>query len=344
MGLEVNSSTAQFMNFVNFAENQVKTLGKKGEESTAAILGSDGTNFGSHTITASSDSVGKLLRSQNMKDTNDAIRTIFKKSIADIFGGEKNIPDEVKNAMKLDDFGKGKPLTARRIMAVSVAVQNSIEVNGEAKNNYDIQMVKSRLKDADNDFINNLALVQQSKKTNAEFPDKLMRNIAQYMIEDKDEDNLLSEIGKNAGIELISNMAWKYNLLDEKKLNKLTDFALKLRLNDHNYSWGQDNELCLESKARELSGIIPKKIYDHIDTVYSKKKNTDFNGSGLLTYTKMEATDLTARMAFVYKLNEEKTTQLANFVSTLQLTNFHHSENCYLTENKAMELAGQVNK
>ncbi len=29
-----------------------------------------------------------------------------------MFGGESHIPDSVKEAMKLEDYGKGKPITA----------------------------------------------------------------------------------------------------------------------------------------------------------------------------------------------------------------------------------------
>ena len=39
-----------------------------------------------------------------------------------MFGGENHIPDSVKAAMKLEDYGKGKPLTARRILAVKAAI------------------------------------------------------------------------------------------------------------------------------------------------------------------------------------------------------------------------------
>lgn len=38
----------------------------------------------------------------------------FMKTVADMFGGVGSIPDNVKEAMKLEDYGKGKPLTARR--------------------------------------------------------------------------------------------------------------------------------------------------------------------------------------------------------------------------------------
>ncbi len=37
-------------------------------------------------------------------------------------GGVDHIPDNVKDAMKMQDYGKGKPLTARRILAVKAAI------------------------------------------------------------------------------------------------------------------------------------------------------------------------------------------------------------------------------
>lgn len=39
-----------------------------------------------------------------------------------MFGGEENVPENVKTAMKLDDYNQGKPLTARRIIAVRDAI------------------------------------------------------------------------------------------------------------------------------------------------------------------------------------------------------------------------------
>ena len=39
-----------------------------------------------------------------------------------MFGGVDHIPDNVKDAMKMQDYGKGKPLTARRILAVKAAI------------------------------------------------------------------------------------------------------------------------------------------------------------------------------------------------------------------------------
>ena len=39
-----------------------------------------------------------------------------------MFGGEAKIPESVKKAMLLGDYGDGRPLTARRIMAVKDAI------------------------------------------------------------------------------------------------------------------------------------------------------------------------------------------------------------------------------
>jgi len=68
---------------------------------------------------------------------NNEVRELFKQAIADMFGGPDNIPDSVKDAMKMADFGKGKPLTARRILAVKTAVDQvaAAERQAEAKMN-----------------------------------------------------------------------------------------------------------------------------------------------------------------------------------------------------------------
>ena len=48
-----------------------------------------------------------------------------------MFGGESRIPESVKDAMLLKDYDKGKPLTARRIMAVKAAIDKdgSVKLN-----------------------------------------------------------------------------------------------------------------------------------------------------------------------------------------------------------------------
>ena len=63
-------------------------------------------------------------RLASLKRANNATRDAFRNAVSQMFGGESHIPDSVKDAMKLEDYGKGKPLTARRILAVKTAIEN----------------------------------------------------------------------------------------------------------------------------------------------------------------------------------------------------------------------------
>ena len=112
-------SNAQFQQFVEFA-NTSKT-----DNIARATLTSEGKP---HSITGTSESFfRKLFRTSDSKVANNYTRTIFKESIANMFGGENYIPDSVKEAMHMDAFDKGKPLTARRILAVKAAIDQVAE-------------------------------------------------------------------------------------------------------------------------------------------------------------------------------------------------------------------------
>ena len=73
------------------------------------------------------DKIRKIKRSDALQRENDITRKLFRQAIIDIFGGEDKIPQSVKDAMRLKDYGQGKPLTVRRIMAVKAAVDVYIE-------------------------------------------------------------------------------------------------------------------------------------------------------------------------------------------------------------------------
>ena len=64
------------------------------------------------------------MRSGSLKETNDRVRELFRQTVADMFGGVERIPESVLKAMKLEDYGKGKPLSARRINLVKAAVES----------------------------------------------------------------------------------------------------------------------------------------------------------------------------------------------------------------------------
>ena len=119
MALEVN---AQYLQFVQFAQQQPDAEHSKAIARTGAAGPLDG-----HAIKAAEKREGDavrpfLPRSRANKNKNDAVRDLFRQSIRDLFGGEDRIPPNVKEAMRLQDYGDGRPLTARRIMTVKAAV------------------------------------------------------------------------------------------------------------------------------------------------------------------------------------------------------------------------------
>ncbi len=112
MPAPVNSNySANFQRFVDFANNACAT---SGENTAARFTGMPKGDY--------KGSFASLLRTADMKSANDQVRDNFLKTVAGMFGGEKFIPDIVRDNMKLEDFGKGKPLTARRIKLVKIAI------------------------------------------------------------------------------------------------------------------------------------------------------------------------------------------------------------------------------
>ena len=111
---------ADFNRFVDFATGQ----NASGKAIADAANGKFEVNgLARQVVPASGDKVGAWFRSQDAKDVNNVTRDIFHKAVADMFGGESKIPDSVKDAMNMKRFdGSGRPLTAKRIMIVKVAI------------------------------------------------------------------------------------------------------------------------------------------------------------------------------------------------------------------------------
>ena len=128
----INAISEQFNRFVDFAEAQIvkgkdKAIAAKSDVAVRAGTTLEERNI---SVTDKTDWVGLVLfRGGDTKRANNEVRDMFKKTIADMFGGEKNIPDSVKEAMLLKDYGCGKPLTARRIIAVRNAIMGLNRVN-----------------------------------------------------------------------------------------------------------------------------------------------------------------------------------------------------------------------
>ena len=111
---QINANySANFQKFVDFAN---KAYATKGEDTVARFSGMPKGDY--------KGTFASFFRTADMKTANDQVRDLFRQTIADMFGGERNIPDIVRDNMKLEDFGKGKPLTARRINLVRVAIDS----------------------------------------------------------------------------------------------------------------------------------------------------------------------------------------------------------------------------
>ena len=119
MALDINGYNETFKAFVDFAQSKAAQNEKK---AVARGTLENGALAGREIKAADTDSVHKWRRSEDDKTANDRTRDIFKAAIIDMFGGEARIPKAVKKAMLMEDYGEGKPLTARRIIAVKKAI------------------------------------------------------------------------------------------------------------------------------------------------------------------------------------------------------------------------------
>jgi len=110
----------QFRNFVKFARAQVKA-GNAG-----AIARMDESGEGRVVQSTTNDKAYAFTRSGLDKDANTTTRQAFLSTLEGIFGGDK-FPASVEAVMKRDDYGHGRPLTARRIMAVATEVDKFLK-------------------------------------------------------------------------------------------------------------------------------------------------------------------------------------------------------------------------
>ena len=128
MALDINGYNATFNSFVQFAQQRVDANDAKAVADAKVQQPLGGRRIVAVTQSLT-DEVHKWLRTNDEYYVNDRTRRLFKAAVADMFGGESKIPASVKKAMLLSDYDGGKPLTARRIMAVKAA----IDADGTAK-------------------------------------------------------------------------------------------------------------------------------------------------------------------------------------------------------------------
>ena len=121
MPLDINGYNSTFNNFVQFAQQRVNANDAKAvaDAKIQQPLGGRKVIAVTQSLT---DEVHKWTRTTAEYDVNDRTRALFKAAIVNMFGSEARIPASVKKAMVMDDYNAGKPLTARRILAVKAAI------------------------------------------------------------------------------------------------------------------------------------------------------------------------------------------------------------------------------
>ena len=128
MSLDVNGYNETFNSFVKFAQQRISANDSKAvADATTQKQIEDPKSLS--ISKSSSDEVHKWKRTGDERKANNHTRELFKAAVIDMFGGEAKIPASVKKAMLLVDYDQGKPLTARRIMAV----KNAIDLDGTSK-------------------------------------------------------------------------------------------------------------------------------------------------------------------------------------------------------------------
>lgn len=125
----------QFKAFVSFAQEALRT--DAGENSVARLSREGGVGLADRNISAITvghdDAVHAFIRSSDSKQMNDDVRETFLNAIVRIFGNSiEDVPESVRTAMKMGDFGKGRPLTARRIMAVNESITQVLTQESKA--------------------------------------------------------------------------------------------------------------------------------------------------------------------------------------------------------------------
>ena len=114
---------ANFNKFVDFTKRE----GVK-NDTIARFEWKNASQHDFHLDRSATDKIHAFTRSEGAKEANNLVRTQFSNAVCKLFGikdgNVDKLPPEIKKAMVLGDYGSGKPLSARRIKAVSAAIEN----------------------------------------------------------------------------------------------------------------------------------------------------------------------------------------------------------------------------
>ena len=260
MPLDINGYNRAFKSFVDFAqerfdENQAKAV------ADACIKKFNGEEV--LTIAhAKTDEVHKWLRKGDECDVkgdecdvNDRTRAIFRAAVVNMFGGESKIPASVKKAMLMEDYDKGKPLTARRILAVKAA----IDADGTAK----ARSATIRLETLD-DPANEAAMLAKGY-TKAELP-RLARAAHFYA-----EVNHCAEF---EALEELTKPGSKANRLMQyggRFLESAANFREGLRLIDSFAAWFAETKATLDATGKNYQEGMGKTILNGSSFIFDNE-------------------------------------------------------------------------
>ena len=118
MALDIQTGySAEFKTFVEFAQ-------KAHDDGFTSATAKATLSSRVFTVTnANASNVGWFSRTSGDEAANDVTRARFKAAVIEMFGGESKLPEAVKQAMIMDDYGKGRPLSTRRILSVRDAIE-----------------------------------------------------------------------------------------------------------------------------------------------------------------------------------------------------------------------------
>ena len=117
----------------NYAQQLKTSRTASGGDSVVRLQDGDAFTCNYSTADAPRGLFNPASRSQTQKDLNNETRAVFKQAVIDIFGTSINdVPENVRSAMKLSDYNCGKPLTARRIIAVNKAIDVALKASAKA--------------------------------------------------------------------------------------------------------------------------------------------------------------------------------------------------------------------
>jgi hypothetical protein len=187
INLNVEKYGAQFQMFAAFADqhkNPDFVVRIEGQKPGAPLAGLDGEPR--RIVAKDWDGSGQVWRLKGSRDVNNEVRALFMQTILAVCGAKskEELPLSVREVLKGGDFdGKGRPLTVRRIKAVTNAVMSAsmMEMSGLLKPcEYGFDVYKKKL-----DYVNSrLNAMSSPKLTNVKARFAMAEKMMNFM---KDE-------------------------------------------------------------------------------------------------------------------------------------------------------------